>query len=141
MGTKTTYLLFIDSLESGSQDIAHKVLRAMNTPESEIQAAVGHEARTEKRAFRIPKKIDYYGLESGQGLPAWVRVINISHSDGAQKAAAQFRERPEVQSALRFGAYTHIAHITSELDNSDELIQQVVADFPPRWRTAGFQWQ
>lgn len=141
MGTKTTYVLFIDSLESASQDIAHQALRAMNTPEAKIEAAVGHEARTEKRAFRIPKTIDYYGLESNQGLPAWIRVINISHSDGAQKAAAQFRGRPEIESALRFGAYTHIAHITSDLDHSDDLIQQVIDSFPPKWRTVRFQWQ
>lgn len=141
MGTKTTYVLFVDSLESASQDIAHRALRAMNTAEAEIEAAVGHEAGTEKRAFRIPKTIDYYALESDQGLPAWVRVINISHSDGAQKAGAQFRAQPEIQPVLRFGAYTHIAHITSDLDNSDELIQQVIDSFPPRWRTARFQWQ
>ncbi len=111
--------LLINSGSPGSaQEVAETILAAMGATDRQIRGAVYCNAAAEQAAFQVPPDCDYHGVAAGQGLPAWVRVYEVTGSVAAQVVAdnADQPAAAEFIAALGSGQFGHLARIVSDTD-------------------------
>ena len=111
-------LLINPGTPGSAQDVAETILAAMGATDRQIRAAASCNAATEQAAFEVPPDCDYHGVAPGQGLPAWVRVYQLTGSVAAQIIAdnADQPAAAEFIAALGAGQYGHLARIVSDTD-------------------------
>ncbi|WP_396908690.1 hypothetical protein [Mycolicibacterium sp.] len=121
MTTNLELLIEVSSRQS-AQQIAEAILAAMGASQRQIREATSHNAATEAPAFEVPLNLDYPGFDSGQNLPAGVRVYGLPEGE---RVVMQFPSGGETMvSARKFSQHqapgnpTHLAYIVSGSDQS-----------------------
>lgn len=95
---------------AGAKDVAESVLAGAGATSRQIAVAVFRDASTELPQFGVPSDCDYHGYEPDQGLPAWVRVYELTDSV-AEQLCGDHEQHPEVRALVVSGQYTHRVRI------------------------------
>lgn len=108
MTADTTIYLYADSLDD-AQAAAETTAGALGASSHQLATATAWTATT--HPARLPAGVDYFGYQPGQGMPAWVQVLDL-RSPGARDMAARDAAPAAAWEATQIANATHQARIT-----------------------------
>ncbi|MDN5759526.1 MAG: hypothetical protein L0H59_13520 [Tomitella sp.] len=128
MTADTTIYLYADNLDN-AQAAAKTTAAALGASSHQLATAAAWTAAT--HPARLPAEVDYFGYQPGQGIPAWVQVLDL-RSTGARDMAARDAAPTAAWEATQIANATHQVRITHahRQANITSAVDYLTARFP-----------